>query len=78
MPASSRTLTFVKDSPFRGRAALPIWHEGWMSLASFVESMKASVIDERCDRSTHCGLTLWPIAQTKPESSRASATTILL
>jgi hypothetical protein len=30
---------FVKGSPFRGRAALPIWHEGWMVLASFAESM---------------------------------------
>jgi len=41
MPAGAGPITSVKDSPFRGRAALPIWHEWWMSLVSFDELMKA-------------------------------------
>jgi hypothetical protein len=50
-----------------------------MSLASFAESIPAgSDWGDGCDPSAHSGLTLWPMAQTKPESSRASATTILL
>src|SRR5438132_863357 len=57
----------AKDSPFRGRTALPIWHEWWMSLASFVKSISA------CMRWTvaivqFIAVDLWPMAQTKPES----------
>ena len=79
MPACAGPITFVKDSPFRGRAALPIGHEWWTSFGLLCRADEGVRLP-MCDRggAVHCGLTLWPMAQTNPESSRASATTILL
>ena len=47
MPAASEDeagpITSVKGSPVRGRAAFPVGPVWWVSLASFVGSMKLGV-----------------------------------